>query len=80
MVGLAGRDGLSPRSPNTAPELVDNTVHTWDHLGERFGFAPDYLGAAGGMISRPDYNALLIITTRAARGRSTTTTTGTAAT
>jgi hypothetical protein len=45
-----------------APELVDNAVYTWDQLGERFGFRPDYLGAAGGMISRPDHDALLIIT------------------
>jgi len=42
--------------------LQAGTVYSWAELGRRFGFAADYLGVAGGMISRPEQNALLLIT------------------
>jgi hypothetical protein len=42
--------------------LVSGEVYPWASLGDRFGFDPNYLGAAGGMISRPKQNTLLIIT------------------
>jgi len=42
--------------------LQAGSVYSWDELGRRFAFAPDYLGVAGGMISRPDQNALLLMT------------------
>lgn len=43
-------------------DLQAGTVYSWAELGRRFGFAPNYLGVAGGMISRPDQNALLLMT------------------
>jgi hypothetical protein len=39
--------------------------------GELFDFAPDYLGSVGGMVSRPDQGALLLMTTPVALARST---------
>lgn len=44
------------------PKLDAGTVYRWGELGETFDFDPDYLGAAGGMVSRPDQNALLLMT------------------
>ena len=43
-------------------DLVPGTDYSWEELGAMFGFAPNYLGAAGGMVSRPDHNALLLMT------------------
>jgi hypothetical protein len=47
----------------TAAHATLNTgqTYSWEVLGERFGFNPDYLGAAGGMISRPTHNTLLLM-------------------
>jgi len=42
--------------------LVRGETYSWASLGDRFGFGADYLGAAGGMISRPKHNALLVMT------------------
>ena len=42
--------------------LVPGHTYSWETVGDRFGFEPDYLGAAGGMISRPKHNALPIFT------------------
>src|SRR5262245_44615932 len=46
----------------SSSELVPGRIYSWEELGARFGFSPGYLSAAGGMISRPDENALLLIT------------------
>lgn len=46
----------------TGPQLSAGTVYTWRQLAARFGFAEDYLGVAGGMISVPAHHALLVIT------------------
>jgi hypothetical protein len=37
-------------------------VYSWDELGAFFGFGPRYLSVAGGMMSRPRLNALLLVT------------------
>ncbi len=37
-------------------------AYTWEQLGARFGFAPDYLAIAGRMVPRPRYGTLLLIT------------------
>jgi hypothetical protein len=42
--------------------LVAGATYTWEELGARFDFGPDYLGAAGGMVSRPEQNALMLVT------------------
>jgi len=46
------------------PPLALNrgSTYAWEQLAERFDFEPNYISVAGGMISRPDLNALLIIT------------------
>jgi hypothetical protein len=44
------------------PQLVPGRTYTWEELGALFGFEPSYLGVAGGMIPRPDVDALLLIT------------------
>lgn len=36
--------------------------YSWEELGRRFDFRPEYPGIAGGMISRPEHDALLLIT------------------
>lgn len=36
--------------------------YTWEELGSAFNFRPEYLGSAGGMVSRPETNSLLLIT------------------
>jgi hypothetical protein len=44
------------------PPLSVGRTYSWDELAPLFEFQPDYLGAAGGMVPRPDFNALLLIT------------------
>jgi len=46
----------------SADDLGVGEDYSWTDLGEMFGFKPSYLSAAGGMVSRPALNALLIIT------------------
>jgi len=48
-------------NPNL-PSLQPGRTYTWEELGSLFDFPPDYLGRAGGMVSRPALNALLLIT------------------
>lgn len=36
--------------------------YSWEQLAQRFDFEPDYVSVAGGMISRPEQGALLLIT------------------
>jgi hypothetical protein len=43
-------------------DLVDGRTYTWEMLGSTFGFKPEYLGVAGGMISRPEHSATLLMT------------------
>lgn len=56
--------GISRHAPaQTAdPSLATNRVYSWDEVGELFDFKAAYLSAAGGMVPRPDHNALLLIT------------------
>lgn len=42
-------------------------VYSWTELGRTFDFRPEYPGIAGGMISRPEHDALLLITFPGAR-------------
>jgi hypothetical protein len=51
-------EGLDP----LLPSLEQGVVYTWEELGPLFGLTPDYLARAGGMVSRPDLKALLLIT------------------
>src|SRR5712664_57398 len=53
---------MAVRGQAAAPKLTVDRVYTWDELGQLFGFKPDYLGAAGGMIPRPELDALLLVT------------------
>ena len=50
------------RKRGAAPGLTPGTTYTWEELGTAFNFPPDYLGLAGGMISRPRQNSLMLIT------------------
>ncbi|NNB84581.1 hypothetical protein [Corallococcus exiguus] len=43
-----------------SPALIPGRIYSWDELGSVFGFKPDYLGAAGGMVARG--GSLLLIT------------------
>jgi hypothetical protein len=43
-------------------ELIEQTVYTWEQLGEYFGFAPQRFRAGGGMIITKPRRALLLIT------------------
>jgi hypothetical protein len=44
------------------PPMESGRDYSWAELGDLFGFKESYLGAAGGMISRPAHDAVLIIT------------------
>jgi hypothetical protein len=44
------------------PSLEVGRTYSWEELSSQFGFKPAYLGAAGGMISRPEHDAVLLIT------------------
>jgi hypothetical protein len=46
----------------TPPQLVPGRTYTWDELAPTFDFEPDWLGVAGGMLSRPRLDALLLVT------------------
>ncbi len=52
----------APQLTHAALILNAGETYSWEALGERFGFNPDYLGAAGGMISRPTHSTLLLMT------------------
>jgi hypothetical protein len=42
--------------------LTPGADYSWEDLGEMFGFKPNYLSAVGGMVPRPDHDALLLMT------------------
>jgi hypothetical protein len=42
-------------------DLQPTQIYSWADLGKRFDFKPGYLGAAGGMVSRPAQGARLLI-------------------
>jgi hypothetical protein len=44
------------------PVLQPGRNYSWEELGSLFDFPPSYLSLAGGMISRPELGALLLIT------------------
>ena len=56
-----GFEVISTTSPPLAL-LREGQVYTWSELGSRFGFAANYLGIAGGMVPRPEHDAVLLIT------------------
>jgi hypothetical protein len=51
-----------PGSEITLPKLRPGTVYNWQTVAEKFGFKPKLFSISGGMLSRPDLNALLLIT------------------
>ena len=44
------------------PNLEVGRIYSWDELGSAFGFDPKLFQVGGGMLSRPERNALLLIT------------------
>ncbi|WP_199741886.1 hypothetical protein [Corallococcus sp. CA047B] len=44
------------------PRLDEGRVYSWGELGELFHCAPEYFSSVGGMASRPEMEALLLIT------------------
>jgi hypothetical protein len=57
---VAGR--ASPaQKPARSPQLQPGTEYSSQEVAESFGFAPGLFSRAGGMISRPDVNSLLLI-------------------
>lgn len=53
---------MDSSSRATPPALKEGHTYNWDELGALFDFKPSYLGSAGGMVSRPQMNSLLLIT------------------
>ncbi len=51
-----------PGSEITLPKLRPGTIYSWQTVAEKFGFKPKLFSISGGMLSRPDLNALLLIT------------------
>ena len=60
------RLGFSVQRPATSlqplPLLTVGTVYFWNQLGEAFDFKPSLFQIGGGMLPRPAFNALLLIT------------------
>lgn len=60
------RLGFSVQGPSgpqrTLPELNAGEIYTWEELGSAFLFNPRLFQVGGGMLSRPEFNALLLIT------------------
>jgi hypothetical protein len=50
------------RSEARSANLQAGQIYSWDELGRIFDFPADYLGIAGGMVSRPKLGSLLLIT------------------
>jgi len=48
--------------PNAWSELRAGQAYGWDEVGDAFSFRPAYLSVAGGMLPRPDHNAILLVT------------------
>lgn len=48
--------------PAEEVDLTPGSIYTWEELSKRFGFEPNYISVAGGMLSRPELDALLLIT------------------
>lgn len=42
--------------------FYEGRTYSWEELGDHFGFAPDYLNRVGGMVPRPNHDAVLLIT------------------
>jgi hypothetical protein len=53
---------VSKPTSRRAPKLRPGTVYSWQTVAEKFGFKPKLFSISGGMLSRPDLNALLLIT------------------
>src|SRR5439155_1096374 len=51
-------EDLKSQSPQ---RLRRGAIYSWEELGRTFDFRPAYLSVAGGMISRPDHDAVLVI-------------------
>lgn len=52
-----GEEGSSP-----VPSLELGRIYTWEELADLFDFDPGYLTRVGGMVSRPAFDAILLIT------------------
>ncbi len=46
----------------TAIKLTRDSRYSWEQIADQFDFEPGYISVAGGMISRPELGALLLIT------------------
>src|SRR5690349_3210926 len=53
---------VMPSLPGTSSGLVPGRTYTWTQIGAPFGFKPQYLSVAGGMMPRPSLNALVLVT------------------
>ena len=52
-----------PEDPTLAlPMLAPGRIYSWDELASAFKFKPSLFQVAGGMLPRPEFNALLLIT------------------
>lgn len=49
-------------TPRKTPKLRPGTVYSWQTVAEKFGFKPKLFSISGGMLSRPEFNSLLLIT------------------
>jgi hypothetical protein len=59
-LGFVVRNVSVEESP--LPDLTVGHIYSWDELGKAFGFDPKLFQVGGGMLSRPERNALLLIT------------------
>lgn len=57
-----GGDAVVPASPKQGSDLEPGQTYSWEYLGTVFAFKADYFSVAGGMISRPGENVVLLVT------------------
>ena len=48
--------------PTALPPLSVNQIYTWIELGKIFDFQPQYLNRVEGIVSRPEFGSILLIT------------------
>ncbi len=68
-LGFVVSENVSAEAPGSSLEV--GQTYSWEELGSVFGFNPKLFQVGGGMLSRPERNALLLITHQGGRGCST---------
>ncbi|WP_147450163.1 hypothetical protein [Corallococcus carmarthensis] len=59
---VSSKESAGGSSPRPLPSLEPGRIYSWDELGNLFDCEANYFSSVGGMASRPEMQALLLIT------------------